>query len=467
MNPAARLQDPVGQGQLQHRQGAGTGWFGLRRGPVNVGLTYCDVVIDPRPSTTVLSSAVLEAQQDLLSSSRLAAPYELAGLITRCVRQLGAQGATAYLVDLQQQLLLPLVDPAERADEDRAPAVSVDGTLAGRAFQTEQTQLGREGPAGPWVCWLPLLAGSNRLGVLSVALGGPGAAEPDRELLRGLAQVASTAADLIVAKTPYGDTLVRLRRRTPLGLAAELQYAVLPPLTFTSRPVNVSAALEPCYQVAGDAIDYAVDDGRTRVAIFDGMGHGLHSAQCAVLTVAAYRNARRSGLTLTETVTHIDQALTACLGGEVFTTAVLADLDTRTGLLHWVNAGHPAPMLIRSGKLVRHLESVPRPPIGLGYLLPDVPMDVGTEQLEPGDLVLLYTDGVVEARSPGGEFFGVARLQELVVRQLAGGLTPPETLRRVVRELLDHHEQQLPDDATFLMVEWRNVTNTADTRQVT
>ena len=421
---------------------------------------------DPAPSAAVLSPAALKAIQDLVSNSVLAAPYELAGLIDRCARQLGAQGATAYLVDLQQQVLMPLVDPVERADEDRAPALSVDSTLAGRAFQTEQLQLqlGRDGQAGPLVCWLPLLAGTNRLGVLSVALGDPAAGETDSELLRGLVRMASTAADLIVTKTPYGDTLVRLRRRTPLGLAAELQYAILPPLTFTSRPVTVSAALEPCYQVAGDAIDYAVDDGRTRVAIFDGMGHGLHSAQCAVLTVAAYRNARRCGLTLTETVTHIDKALTVCLGGEVFATAVLADLDTRTGLLQWVNAGHPAPMLIRGGKLVRHLESVPRPPIGLGYLSPDVPMDVGVEQLERGDLVLLYTDGVVEARSAGGEFFGVVRLQELVVRHLAGGLTPPETIRRVVRELLDHHEQQLPDDATFLILEWRNVRDTTDTR---
>ncbi len=415
-------------------------------------------------AAAVLSSETSEAVQDLVSGSKLAAPYELAGLFDTCARQLGARGATAYLVDLQQQLLVPLIDPAERADDDPAPALSVDSTLAGRAFQTEHPQVGREGQARQLVCWVPLLAGTNRLGVLGVALTDAEAIETGSELLLGLVRMASAAAELIVAKTPYGDTLVRLRRLSPLGLAAELQYAILPPLSFTSRPVTVSAALEPCYQVAGDAIDYAVDDGRTRIAIFDGMGHGLHSAQCAVLTVIAYRNARRCGLTLTESITSIDRALTEGLGGEVFTTAVLADLDTRTGLLQWVNAGHPAPMLIRSGKLVRHLETLPRPPIGLGYLQPDLPLEVGVEQLEPGDLVLLYTDGVVEARSPDGEFFGVERLHELVARHLAGGLAPPETMRRVVRELLDHHQGQLTDDATLLLLEWRNIKTDDDTR---
>ena len=71
--------------------------------------------------------------------------------------------------------------------------------------------------------------------------------------------------------------------------------------------------------------------------------------------------------------------------------------------------------------------------------------------------MLLYTDGVVEARSPGGEFFGVERLHELVGRHLAGGLASPETMRRVVRELMDHHQGQLTDDATLLLLEWRNV----------
>ena len=75
-------------------------------------------------------------------------------------------------------------------------------------------------------------------------------------------------------------------------------------------------------------------------------------------------------------------------------------------------------------------------------------MPVGSEQLEPGDCILLYTDGVVEARSPSEEFFGIDRL--------AGGLPAPETMRRVVRELFEHQQGPLIEDASLLLLEWRS-----------
>lgn len=402
----------------------------------------------------------LEVLNDLHEQAQLAAPHELAGLVEQCAQRLGARGTTVYLADLQQQELRALVDPVAGADDDPLPALSIDATLAGRAYQTGQRQQQRDdGPAVTW--WLPLLMGTSRLGVLRLEVAGD---VLDPALLAGLEGLAAAAASLLTAKNPFGDTLVRLRRRNPLGLASEMQYAILPPLTFTSPSVSVSAALEPCYEVAGDTIDYAVDDGRTRVAIFDGMGHGMHSAQCAVFTVVAYRNARRRGLNLAETLHSIDAALTTGLGGEVFTTAVIADLDTRTGVLQWLNAGHPSPLLLRGGKLIRQLDTEPRPPLGLGHLLAEQSPVPAQEQLEPGDLVLFYTDGVVEARSPDGDFFGLDRLAELVVRHLAGGLTPPETMRRVVRELLEHHVDGLTDDATLLMLEWRSTRTTPPER---
>lgn len=330
------------------------------------------------------------------------------------------------------------------------PVLPVDGTLAGRAYQTvqAQTQLESEGRTR---LWLPVGIGSHRLGVLSATFADAVSADQ----MAALGRLADAAGVLLQAKSAYGDTIVLLRRSHHLGVAAELHYSVLPPLSYATTEVTVSAALEPCYAVAGDAVDYSVDPGRTQVAIFDGMGHGLHSAQCAVFTVAAYRSARRAGLGLVEVLDSVDEALVTGLGGELFSTAVMADLDTDTGLLTWVNAGHPFPLLLRGGKLIKVLETDPRPPLGLGHLLADEGPHLGQEQLEPGDMILLYSDGVVEARSPEGEFFGVERLAELVTIQLAGGLDAPETMRRVVRELLTHHAEQLTDDATLLMLEWR------------
>ena len=389
------------------------------------------------------------ALDELARAAETAAPHDLADLFDACARRLGTRGCLVYVSDLQQRLLQPLLGAHPTREQRQIQPLAVDGTLAGRAFQLVQAQTQTD--AGQKRAWLPVVMGSHRLGVLTATFDD----DVEKAVLEALGRLSTAAAVLLQGKSPYGDAIIKLRRTHHLGVAAELHYSVLPPLSFSGRDVTISAAQEPCYAVAGDVIDYSVDDGHTQVALFDGMGHGLHSAQCAVFTVAAYRSARRSGLALVDVLTSLDEALVTGLGGELFSTAVLADLDTVTGQLTWVNAGHPAPLLLRAGRVVKALETEPRPPLGLGHLVGGSSSDRGTEQLEPGDMVLLYTDGVVEARSPTGEFFGAHRLAELVGTQLAGGLSAPETMRRVVRELLTHHGGQLTDDATLLLLEWR------------
>jgi serine phosphatase RsbU (regulator of sigma subunit) len=77
------------------------------------------------------------------------------------------------------------------------------------------------------------------------------------------------------------------------------------------------------------------------------------------------------------------------------------------------------------------------------------------ESLEPGDMVLLYTDGLTEARRPGGELFTVERLGEFIEREAASGQSAPETLRRLREAIIGRREGSLRDDATALLVEWR------------
>jgi serine phosphatase RsbU (regulator of sigma subunit) len=107
---------------------------------------------------------------------------------------------------------------------------------------------------------------------------------------------------------------------------------------------------------------------------------------------------------------------------------------------------------------VKTLEVSPLPPFGLDvqdHGFDARVVEVGTEQLEPADHLLLYTDGVVEARSPDGELFGVPRLVDLITRNLAFGLTGAETMRRAIRALIAHQGSTLHDDATMLLAQWR------------
>ena len=80
---------------------------------------------------------------------------------------------------------------------------------------------------------------------------------------------------------------------------------------------------------------------------------------------------------------------------------------------------------------------------------------VARESLEPGDRVLLYSDGVVEARNAAGEFFGTARLADLVSREAGAGHSAPETMRRLMHAILDYQEGALQDDATTILLEWQ------------
>ena len=403
-------------------------------------------------------SAGETAVDDLLTAAHLLAAHQLPGLLAEHGRRLGVGEVVVYLADLQEQVLVPFVGPDEIGHGETVGQVIIDATLAGRAYQQLQLQL-QDLLGGRRRLWLPMLDGSERLGVLSVVLSGQDA-QDSPELLVRLQRFASLAAELVMTKTMYGDTIVRLRRTQTMGLAAEMQWSLLPPLTFACHAVTIAAALEPAYEVAGDTVDYAVDARRARLGIFDGMGHGLQSAQLAALTIAAYRNARRADRNLTDTARSMDEALLAGFGGEAFTTAVIAELDTDTGLLQWVSAGHPEPLLMRDGKLVKTLHVEPALPLGLGDSADPTgladPIAVGSEHLQPGDRVLFYTDGVTEARSPDGDFFGPERLVDLLGRNLAGGLPTPETMRRVVRALLGHKQAQLTDDATLLLLEWHS-----------
>jgi len=239
-----------------------------------------------------------------------------------------------------------------------------------------------------------------------------------------------------------------------MSLAGEITWNLMPPLTFGTERVVISCVLAPAYDVGGDCFDYAVDDTTARLAIFDAMGHGLSAGLLATVAIAAYRHARRTGRGLLETVIAVDAAVADTFAGEQFVTAVLAEIDLGTGRMVWHSAGHPAPLLLRGSRAVKTLNSQPGLPLGLGAAWGGTPR-VEVQTLEPGDRLLLYSDGIVEARDTEGEFFGANRLADLVMRESAAGQPAPETMRRLMHAILDHQAGALQDDATTMLVEWK------------
>ncbi|MGR6317690.1 PP2C family protein-serine/threonine phosphatase [Micromonospora soli] len=385
------------------------------------------------------TDAWLRAVDDLLYRAHRVAPDQLPEAIDGALRPLGV-AATTYVVDVEQELLRPLPRPGRPAPDP----LPIDASLPGRAYSEVRVRAGQDGRL-----WVPVVDGTERLGLLEVTLAA--GTDPDDEVLRdGCRSIAALVGHVLAGKLTYGDTLHRVRRSGPMEVSAELLWQLLPPLTFATDTVAISAILEPCYEVGGDAFDYALDGGLFALAILDGVGHGLPATLFTAVALAALRAGRRAGTELPGLPAVVDAALRSQWTDGRFVTGVLAEFDVGTGRLRYVNAGHPAPVLLRRGRAVRALTGGRRLPLGL----PSPDTEPGEVRLEPGDRLLLYTDGIIETRDAAGEMFGLPRLADLAERHIGSRLPAPETLRRLSRAVVAHRAGPPRDDATLVLLEW-------------
>ncbi|MFF4562290.1 PP2C family protein-serine/threonine phosphatase, partial [Streptomyces sp. NPDC001435] len=252
-------------------------------------------------------------------------------------------------------------------------------------------------------------------------------------------------------KHSYTDQFFLARRREPMSVAAEIQWSLLPPLAMSVPQAAVAGILEPAYSVAGDSFDYALNEDILHVAMVDAMGHGLDAATMATVAVGAYRHARRADIGLSEIYAFMDRAIADQFGPDHFVTAQMMRLNIATGHLQWVNAGHPAPLLIRDHQVVRQLAGPTTLPVGFGGEEPRI----SEQTLQRGDRVLCFTDGLIEEHEAGEEQFGEEQLIHWVNR-----IEHTEKgVRAVVRALSHALKQQrggrTSDDATLFLIEWR------------
>jgi serine phosphatase RsbU (regulator of sigma subunit) len=378
-----------------------------------------------------------------------AAPDSIPDIVLQIALPLGATDVVAYLVDFAQTTLEPLPVATRSTPPEQEPVV---GSMAGRAF-AEGAIVVADRSDGARV-WVPIIEGSDRTGVLALTISGATEAN-----LNACEELGLLAGYLIATQARTTDLYSRHRRRRALSLAASMQWDLLPPLVLKTPSVTVAGMLEPAYEVGGDCFDYALNDRVLSVGIMDAMGHGVGSALISALAVGSYRHDRRERRSLEHMHTNLDEVITEHCRPYAFATGQLAEIDIDSGTMAWTNAGHPLPLLIRGGRVVRELECRPTPPWGLGSVVEgNAPPTIAFESLEPRDSVLFYTDGVIDAHKPGGDLFGVERLADLFGRHASDQLEPEEIVRQVVRTILDYKADQLVDDATLVLVRWNGPT---------
>jgi len=386
---------------------------------------------EPAPTSR---AALLEAL--ILASTRMP-PDALAAAIRSTIERAGGADVELVVCDLAQQQLLPLL-PA-----DHRNAYPVDGSPAGDAYRTRRSV--RLPVPGGVRLWLPVVDSSDRIGALGVT------ARPGHPPERFLEAVAALAGELIVSKARVDDQLQASRRSRATTVAAEMRWAMLPPLTFETPAVTVSGIFEPAYRIAGDTFDYAVHGTTLHLAILDAMGHDLEASRIASVALASYRHSRRRSLSLADTATAMDEVVQECFDRSRYVTGQLATLDLATGRFEMLNLGHPRPLLARDGRVIGELEARPALPAGWGA--PSASLFATT--LEPGDMIIMYSDGITEAPDPSGDAFGLDRLTTALDQLLAQDHRPDEIARAVVEQVMHHQQLHARDDATLLVTKYR------------
>lgn len=272
--------------------------------------------------------------------------------------------------------------------------------------------------------------------------------EQDR---RTLSLFANQAAIALENARLHRQELEKQRLEREMELAAEIQAEILPKGNPEIPGYELLGWSRPARQVGGDYYDLQrLDRGALRLTVGDVTGKGIPAALLVSTLHSSLRllldaRALEPGL-LAKLNHHIHESSAA----NKFITLLTAEVDPETHRLRWVNAGHNPGLLVRAGGGVEELS-----PCGLPLgMMAGVEYRTQELQLEPGDLVCLYSDGITEAAGPEGEEFGQGRLEELLARHRDTGL---EEVRDAVEEAVAELVQGAPqaDDETLVLVRRR------------
>lgn len=289
-----------------------------------------------------------------------------------------------------------------------------------------------------WLVLVPVTERGDAIGILELSLP----RRLDDDTIEYLTAAAHALAYVLIASRRHTDLFEWAQRDVPFSLAAEIQRRLLPSAyTAEGGQFTLSGWLEPSHRVGGDTFDYSIDREFLYASITDAMGHATEAALLATLTVGSLRNSRRGLASPARQADIASAALAAHAREDQFVTGLLLRVRLADGRAEVVNAGHPRPYLLR-GADAQQLPVAHGLPLGVQT----APYTAQFFDLEPGDRVLLLTDGYLERNAVAVD----------VEKVLTG--TRERHPRQIVQELaervLEATGGNLRDDATVVCIDW-------------
>lgn len=330
--------------------------------------------------------------------------------------------------------------------------VSDAAGLGDEAPADARRELERGEPFAAPLALVPLRCGPELAAVLCVD-GLPGAAcDPElgeRALLR-LERLLDKAAANLAGLRILRQVRREERVRREIEIARQLQSGLLPAGRRSLGELELAGDCRPAAQVGGDWFGHEVDEsGRLSLSLFDVAGHGIGAAVGMTMVRSALQGSRPGAAHPGEVLSAANARVAADLAGSgLYATAFLARFDADHGRLEYASAGHAPPLLWRAGE--RRFATLGEGGLPLG-LQEEGGSPKSAAAFSPGDVLVAYTDGIVEARDPNGRAFGRARLAA-ALRRLRS--RDAGAIHRGLRRALDRFTQGRPlqDDATLVVV---------------
>ncbi len=294
----------------------------------------------------------------------------------------------------------------------------------------------------------PMLVQNRMVGVVYVdtAMKAGSFTQSDRDLLNAVAGQAGIALE---NARLYTVAVEKGRLERELQMASEIQQSLLPRSMPTMPGYQLAAHWQAAREVAGDFYDLFLLDGgdRLSVVVADVSDKGAPAALFMAVARTMIRAHAHAGLSPIETIARTNDLILEDAESGMFVT-VYHSVFTRDGRCVNVNAGHNPPLIYR--RATRQVLFMPRGGRAVGWF-PDNPLQMTDMRMEPGDIMVYYTDGVTEAENPLGDYFGERRLGEAVAR--AAGLTADEILSEIMTSLAQFCSGVPPfDDQTVVVV---------------